>query len=56
MEELPYEHLVALLARLPRSSLCVVSQVSRTLLEAASDERLWREKHGHVYDEVGWAP
>lgn len=48
MEELPYDTLVSLLARLPRPSLLNVAQVSRTLLEAASDERIWVPTDDHV--------
>lgn len=41
MEELPYDTLVSLLSRLPRASLFNVAQVSRALLLATEDARLW---------------
>ena len=41
MESLPYEQRVEIFRRLPRHSLFAVSQVSRAMLDAASDERLW---------------
>jgi hypothetical protein len=41
MEELPNHVLVLLLGHLPRASLFNVAQVSRTLLAATEDDRLW---------------
>ncbi len=43
MESLPYEQKVEILRRLPRDGLLAVAQTSTAMLDAASDERLWRE-------------
>ena len=44
MECLPYEQKVEILRRLPRDGLLAVAQTSTAMLDAASDERLWRER------------
>ena len=49
MESLPYEQKVEILRRLPRDGLLAVAQTSTAMLDAASDERLWRQGG---FDEV----
>jgi|AntAceMinimDraft_1070359.scaffolds.fasta_scaffold69453_3 hypothetical protein len=43
MEELPFDALVSLLTFLSRPALLAAAQVSRTLLAAASDHKLWAD-------------
>ena len=52
MESLPYEQKVEILRRLPRDGLLAAAQTSTAMLDAASDERLWRDGGFTTGDEA----